>query len=170
MVFLNVDRIDILSFNHHRSLAVQSLTDIQRNNLLEKAGKNGWTAARLKHERDVVLEVPGKVKPPKEFNDRVDDVLADLPKGISKKLRKRVEDIFSDLSSRFTHEVEAEVKKRVDVAVDDMRADLLDQYKESQSLKVKYHDLIKGFQTLITMDEYKLIRGCLASDRQVDEL
>ena len=37
-------RAPILTFNHHRTLCNQALTEDQRSNLLKNAAKNNWTA------------------------------------------------------------------------------------------------------------------------------
>jgi len=163
-IFRNDNRINNSPFGHHQLLAIQDLTDHQRLELLEKSSKNGWSAARLRHERDQVLGRPEKVAV-LEFDQQVDSLLEELPPSVSKKAKSEVRKVYGDMKREFVTTVEKEVAKRLQIE----RDKLIALRKEIEEEKQRAQKISQGLTPIMTQDEFKMIRSLLHPDRHPED-
>jgi hypothetical protein len=157
-------RVGKLSFEIHRKLSHDALTPDQRADLLTEAAEQKWSAARLTKERDKLLGKPEKI-PLLGFDEKVDAVVADLPKTTSGQVKTAIKRVFSDLKHGFQNEVESEVKRRLTVD----RAKVLELRAEAEAERDLARKIRYGIDSHMTHDEFLLIRSCLHPDRHPDQ-
>jgi len=168
--FPPLTRVKALTFRHYRILALEKLSDDQRETLIRKAiegdiDKNvPWSAARLKKEREKLLgRLPEVEGPP--LDNHLDAILEELPKSASKKVKRGIEEEFKHLQASFNKEVEKRVSARMKEErrqLKELRAQLEDDRKRIRNASMK----IDG---LLTKTEYRKILGVIHPDKQPDE-
>ncbi len=158
-------RAENLPFEHYKWLAIQELTDYQRRELLGKASKNGWSSARLRHERDAVLGRPEKVAV-LEFDQQVESLLAELPPSVSKKAKNEVVKVYGNMKREFVTTVEKEVAKRLQLEKDK----LINLRKEVEEEKQRVQKISQGLTPIMTQDDFKMIRSLLHPDRHPEDV
>lgn len=168
--FDHTTRVTRLTFNHHRQLVVVQegtrrgietesqylLTPEQRQDLLRQAEQHGWSSVRLKKERDHVLGRMPAEAPPSIQGD-MDQVLAELPKTVTKKTRNHIRKILDHMKRDFHAEVAKVVQQE--------RIRLSEKEKEAEERYQRFLDLNKTLPGLMSQEEFRLIRGCLHPDR-----
>lgn len=165
---INVAVGAIQSFYHLRSLTHQQLTSDQAKDLLEKSATFGWTAGRLKRERDLVLNIHPMVTKdtkPKHFEQAMDEIIDDLPQRTSEKTKKEIRKFLTKLENDFWEEVHQESKKQVDIINEKRRRSLDERERKLDAMQKRLHKAYRGFHQVISDEEYKIIRGCLHPDR-----
>lgn len=163
-VFQICNRVTNLGFIHHQKLAIQDLTSEQRSELLEKAAKNGWTAARLTKERDRLLGRDERV-PLLTFDGKVEKLMETLPPTATKKTKVALSQVVSELRHEFEKEVEHVVKERLKA----QRERLHNMEKETKEELERARNLRMNLDGLMTEEEYKLVRSCLHPDRAPED-
>lgn len=169
------DRIANCSFDHHKRLAVQALTTEQRADLLEKAGENGWTAAQLTAQRDLLLGRPPK-DTPLSIDATFEKAVAALPPSASTKVKKALQEVKRDLQADFSHQViklaNEKAKEKVREEAEKARA-ALERAKireeEASAAKERADARATPLDGWMTREEYQLIVGCLHPDRAPED-
>ena len=165
--FQMATRIAILSFQHHRFLAVESLSAPDRKRLLQRAADRGWTSPRLKQERDIIL---GKAppSPTKGFDTGMqaleDEIISRLPPKTPKsaiiKAKKGLESLASELKHEFSDAVEKSAEAKAKVQRENLKAaqgKAEEQYKRAIKMAA-------GVKAFMSKSEFMLIRKCLHPD------
>lgn len=158
-------RSENLTFEHHKILAIQLLSNTQRKNLLEKASKNGWTNGRLKKERDLVLGIEKKQISVPSIDKQMEEVIEALPKQTPAKVKKTINQAYEDLKKRFNQEVEQEVRHRLKqekTRIAKIESDADQKLKDASRIRA-------GVLSFMTVNEFKLILGVLHPDKEAPE-
>ena len=159
-----VYRIYNLTFHHYKSVIIQKLTKDQRQELLEKAEKNGLTVAQMVKERDRLLGKPDPI-PLLSFDSKVESLMKELPASTTKKMRTALDAVIGKLKSEYSSEVDHAAKERMKAE----RAKIHQIEQEARAEKERLKGLRMNLDGLMTEDEYRLIRGCLHPDRAPED-
>ncbi len=155
------NRFPNLSFKHHFMVAVEAVSDAQRQSLLKEAAEQKWSSSRLKKERDILLGTYQEKIAVTGFDDRVGALVETLPASTSKKVKAGINRLANDLKHSFQDQVEAELKSRLELE----RARLA---KEAQRLKQEQDKLDKmntSIDALMTEKEFKKLLSYCHPDK-----
>ena len=163
-VFTISTRVEQVSFDVHRRIAVRDLTSEQRLYLLSQAALQKWSGARITKERDRLLGREERV-PLLTFDAKVEKLIETLPASATKKTKEALSQVISELRHEFEKEVEHVVKERLKA----QRERLNNMEKETKEELERARNLRMNLDGLMTEEEYKLVRSCLHPDRAPED-
>lgn len=163
-VFTNSTRVEQVSFDVHRRIAVRDLTSEQRLYLLSQAASQRWSGSRITKERDRLLGRDERV-PLLTFDAKVEKLMETLPAAATKKTKTALKQVVADLRHDFETEVEHVLQDRLKA----QRERLHKLEKEAQEERDRARNLRMNLDGLMTEEEYRLVRSCLHPDRAPED-
>jgi len=155
-------RIVNLSFTHYEQAL--SVPEPQRASLLERAAAECWSIRQLRKERDKLLGKEKPLLPAPAIDDKVNALLASLPSRVSGQVKKEIQSVFNDLKQSYQNDVRAGVREHMKKRTQDINQ----MNKEAEEMMEAAQKLRRGVKAFMDTTEYKLILGCLHSDRECD--
>jgi len=151
-------RLSRLSFSKYIELATDALDDATRQHLLIKAEKENLTVKQLK------ALLPGYVAPVEPSSD-LDEIIAEASKNVPAKAKPKVKKAIKTVVKNLEADFVKQVEKQVELQVKPLRENLKEAKDGYETTNERLMDSIARVPTLMTREEFRLVRACLHPDK-----